>query len=57
MVNLTNILIMFLLIITTIGVIIAVLKSITDKQIVVVENLQIKNSVINGEGGVCNYRL
>ena len=50
MVNLTNILIVFLLIITTIGVIIAVLKSITDKQIVVVENLQIKNSVINGEG-------
>ena len=48
MVKLTDILIIFLLI-TTI-VVVVVLKSIIDKQNVVVENLQIKNSVINGEG-------
>lgn len=50
MVNLTNILIIFLLITTIVVVIVVVLKSIIDKQNVVVENLQIKNSVINGEG-------
>ena len=49
MVKLTDILIIFLLITTIVVVIVVVLKSIIDKQNVVVENLQIKNSVINGE--------
>jgi len=50
MVKLTDTLIIFLLITTIVVVIVVVLKSIIDKQNVVVENLQIKNSVINGEG-------